>query len=1218
MLWKRFLVQLTLLLGLGSQLTRVEALDSISLNGFPVHPTHILARVLEQGDGTLATVRPQVVALLSSMGLTIRYEYSLVPGLLLIEPAAQGIEPSAVANSSVLAQILQSRIDSLRGSGLFAYVTPDSVVQANALPDDLKFTDGTLWGLRNTGQNGGVAGADINAAGAWNVTTGTNSVVVAVIDTGVRYTHSDLAANIWVNSKEIPGNGIDDDGNGVVDDVHGFNAITGSGNPFDDNGHGTHVSGTIGAAANNGSPHVGVCWNVAIMGLKFLSANGSGINSDAIKCLQYAVNNGAKISNNSWGGPGGGDGDVPLAEAINQAGAKGHFFIAAAGNNGTDDDLVPFSPASFALPTMLSVAALDRKDQLAWFSCYGRRTVNLGAPGVEIFSTWATGDTDYMVEQGTSMATPHVVGVAALTLASHPKANTLELRQRVLNSVVQIPALQGITTTGGRVNAFNAVNSGPSGSLQVVVAPPDKSALLQGPTSIPFYVTVSDIFPITNATVACTVTDPSGNQSPLAFKNDGTTGDLTGNDNIYTGQFSTTNAGQYSFLFVVNAPKETGVIFTNTYTVTFPPPNDSFAHPRKVAPSGGVLTDTNSLATLQTGEPLHGNISTVAASLWYSYSAPADGSVLVDTFHSQFATVLAVYTGSSLSTLKQVTSAAGTGGNPGVAVVFDAKKSSTYWIAVASVSSDSTGILQLELQPGGVLDVVPPIVKVIGLVDGALVTTNKLSLHGTAADPQPTPSGVASVQISLNSSIAVAASGTTNWNTLSPLTLSPGANTISVVSYDFAGNSSAPLVYNVYYRVPTQGNDAFALGYTLTGTNITTTGNNTGATKEVGEPAHAGNEGGHSIWWTFTPSFSGLLTADTIGSGFDTLLGIYTGDYVNNLTTVAFNDDFSAGSGVSKVQFSVVAGVPLHIAVDGFGGAVGSVKLNVKLASANLVAVTITNGTGGTVSLSSGSYVSNSVQTVQAFANPGYTFVNWTGSSVSFVNPLTFNARSGTSLQANFVPNTYSDDFESGNLRKLAWTTSGNAVWAVQSADASSGTYSARSGSISDGQSSSLLLTTNSVGGTAGFDYKVSSEAGFDQLSFYLDGSLLQQWSGETDWSTFSFALTSGTHTFEWRYSKDPNGTSGTDAAWIDNVQLHIRPEATSASVAHMTMLGVKSGAAQLLVDGQIDQIYITQWSRALSGWTPLKTNVNSLGSYLITPPVSTNEVRFYRAITAP
>ena len=252
-----------------------------------------------------------------------------------------------------------------------------------------------LWGLNNTGQTGGAAGADISAPAAWSTLTGSAGVVVADIDTGVAYDHPDLAANMWRNPGEIPANGIDDDLNGYIDDVYGINAITDSGDPYDDNGHGTYTSGTMAAVGDNGVGITGVAWQARIMALKFLSAGGGGSDADAIKCIDYVVNekvnHGVNVVaiNASWGGPGY---NVLLRDAIDAAGKAGIVVCASAGNGGADavgddNDVTPHYPASYDCANIISVAATDDNDALAGFSNYGATSVDLAAPGVGIVST---------------------------------------------------------------------------------------------------------------------------------------------------------------------------------------------------------------------------------------------------------------------------------------------------------------------------------------------------------------------------------------------------------------------------------------------------------------------------------------------------------------------------------------------------------------------------------------------------------------------------------------------------------------------------------------------------------------------------------------------------------------------------------------------------------------------------------------------------------------
>ncbi|HEY9725652.1 MAG TPA: S8 family serine peptidase [Chroococcales cyanobacterium] len=336
---------------------------------------------------------------------------------------------------------------------LIEYIQPNyNIVLETTIPNDPSVNQ--LWGLNNTGQTGGTPDADIDAPEAWDIQTG-NSVVVGVIDTGVDYTHPDLINNMWTNQAEFNGSpGVDDDGNGYVDDIHGYDFVNNDGDPFDDNGHGTHVSGTIAAEGNNGIGVSGVSWSSEIMALKFLDASGSGTTFDAIEAIEYATMMGAQITNNSWGG---GGYSQALYDAIAAAGAAGQLFIAAAGNNSNNNDVNPSYPASYNLDNVISVAATDSNDQLASFSNYGATSVDVAAPGVNIYSTIPGGG--YASYSGTSMATPHVTGVASLIWAQDPTLTAQEVKERILATADPIAALQGKTLTGGRLNAYNALTN---------------------------------------------------------------------------------------------------------------------------------------------------------------------------------------------------------------------------------------------------------------------------------------------------------------------------------------------------------------------------------------------------------------------------------------------------------------------------------------------------------------------------------------------------------------------------------------------------------------------------------------------------------------------------------------------------------------------------------------------------------------------------------------
>jgi len=327
------------------------------------------------------------------------------------------------------------------------YAQPNFIYTIDSTPNDPYFDD--LWGLHNTGQEGGTTDADIDAPEAWDIFTGNFDVLIGVIDTGIQYNHPDLAANIWTNPGEIPGNGIDDDENGYVDDVYGWDFANNDNDPWDDHWHGTHVAGTIGAVRNNGKGVAGVNPNVKLMALKFLDKNGRGSTANAVKCVNYAEMNDVKITSNSWGG---GGFDPALYNAIEAA--SNSLFVAAAGNEGLDNDVTPHYPSSYNLYNILSVAASDRNDNQAGFSNYGSTSVDIYAPGVDILSTYK--NNWYAWAGGTSMATPHVSGVAGLLFSMNPSSTPIQIKNIIMNSVD--PTLENVVS-GGRLNAHSALLS---------------------------------------------------------------------------------------------------------------------------------------------------------------------------------------------------------------------------------------------------------------------------------------------------------------------------------------------------------------------------------------------------------------------------------------------------------------------------------------------------------------------------------------------------------------------------------------------------------------------------------------------------------------------------------------------------------------------------------------------------------------------------------------
>ena len=339
-------------------------------------------------------------------------------------------------------------------SALFEFVEPDYRLRANLIPNDPAFRDGRKWEFRNLGTGIGRPDADIDAIEAWETTKDASSVIVAIVDTGIRYTHEDLADNMWRNPGEIPENGIDDDRNGIVDDVFGFNAVEFDGDPYDVEGHGTHVAGIVGAVGNNRLGTVGVAWSVQLMGLRFLSDEGEGFTSSAIACIDYARLKGADIINASWGG---GPRSRGLERAIRRAGSDGILFVTAAGNEGQDLEISPVYPPGYEAANIIVVAASDERDRFLTSSNWGQTLVDIAAPGRSIYSCWGTGDRNYQTASGTSMAAPCVAGALALMKALNPDAPYWELKDQLLGSVDPIAGMSGRLVSGGRLNLDRAL-----------------------------------------------------------------------------------------------------------------------------------------------------------------------------------------------------------------------------------------------------------------------------------------------------------------------------------------------------------------------------------------------------------------------------------------------------------------------------------------------------------------------------------------------------------------------------------------------------------------------------------------------------------------------------------------------------------------------------------------------------------------------------------------
>lgn len=334
------------------------------------------------------------------------------------------------------------------------YIEPNYIYHASAIADE---DYEKQWGLNNTGKNAGSwifpgkKGMDINAEKAWTVTKGSKSIKIAVIDTGVDYTHEDLKNNIMINEAELNGlPGVDDDGNGYVDDIYGYDFANNDNDPMDKHGHGTHCAGVIGASHNSIGVR-GVMADVQILPIQFLSANGSGTLEGAVKAINYAISRGVHIMSNSWGG---GGASKALEEAVQLAEDHGILFVAAAGNDNNDNDKRPSIPASIKLDNVVSVGAMDGKGKKASFSNYGVKSVHVFAPGVDIYSTVT--NNKYKKMSGTSMACPFVSGVAGLIWANEPNLSFRDVKTRLMSNTKMGSDLTDYAMSG-LVDAFSAL-----------------------------------------------------------------------------------------------------------------------------------------------------------------------------------------------------------------------------------------------------------------------------------------------------------------------------------------------------------------------------------------------------------------------------------------------------------------------------------------------------------------------------------------------------------------------------------------------------------------------------------------------------------------------------------------------------------------------------------------------------------------------------------------
>jgi len=629
----------------------------------------------------------------------------------------------------IYSENVEETISAYKDDPRFEYIEPDYIITLDEVektsptqedlatitpqittPNDPDYPQ--LWGLNNTGQTGGTPDADIDAPEAWDIETGNPNTVIGVIDSGVDYNHPDLVDNIWTNPGEIAGDGIDNDNNGYIDDVRGWDFAYNDNDPMDGHGHGTHVAGTIAAKGNNSVGVTGVAWNAKIMPLKFLNDSNYGRTSNAILALNYATAKGVKLTNNSWSVAPYSQG---LYDAINTAGQQGALFIASASNRSENNDTTPAYPASYNLSNIISVASTTHTDALSSFSNYGSTSVDLGAPGSQIYSTTPGGN--YASYSGTSMASPHVTGGAALVWSQNPTWTAQQVKNRLLETTDPISALSGRTVSGGRLNINTALGDptqppsipndnfanriflgglpvSTTGSNIGATAEPQEPAQ-SGPINSVWWSWTAPATETVNINTRGSNFDTylsvfTGSALPnltLIGANDDAEGSLTSLVSLNA------TAGTTYQIAVDGFFSATGAIGLNI--VVPPPPNDNFANRIALTGATANATGSNRGATGEVGEPVQ---SWQINSVWWTWTAPTTGNYTFDTIGSGSDTYLSLFTGSDLPSLALVAADDDGGGSMTSRITQSVTAGTTYQIAVDGWS-DTTGPINLNIAP---------------------------------------------------------------------------------------------------------------------------------------------------------------------------------------------------------------------------------------------------------------------------------------------------------------------------------------------------------------------------------------------------------------------------------------------------------------------------------------------------------------------------------------
>ena len=765
---------------------------------------------------------------------------------------------------------VESQIKEMMDSGNYEFVEPNWLIELNAAPSDSAFSNGKLWGLRNLGQSGGKNGIDMNTVQAWDLTTGSESIIVAVIDTGILYTHQDLKSNMWKNPGEIAGNGIDDDGNGYIDDVNGINAIIKSpnspkkGNPIDDNGHGTHVAGTIGAQANGGGEMVGVAWRTQLMALKFLASDGRGYISNSITCIDYAIANGARVINASYGG---GGFSRSTENAIKRARDAGIVFVAAAGNNRNNNDSKNYYPCGYEVNNVICVSAIDRSGKLASFSNYGLKNADLGAPGVLIYSTYHSSNRSYRSLSGTSMAAPHVAGAAALLLSREPNLSPSQVRQRLIDTASPLSSLKNRTVSGGMLDIHAALLAAPQEQLRLDVTYLPDLPVQGEPFSISARVVAGQ--PILGATVQAKLT----NLQTITLLDNGIGADKVANDGTYASSVTTPARSSIDLIVTASHSSYQGVSRNFPIKTMRRPANDSFAQALPLSTPSTSTTGQNSGASVENNEPLFEQ--GVTSTVWYSWRPSNDGQAKLSTHGSSFDTTLAVYLGTSLQNLKETASNDDSKDKQFTSEVsFPAFAEQLYYIQVGGIREGSGDFTLNHPAPTPIIPPPPP--EKIFPPQIKSKPEDITRIEGQSLDLLVSVEGTApfSYKWILNGQAII---GATQASYAIPRLSLEDSGEYSIMVTNKRGADIATIA-NLTVRATKEvpANDDIENAEILFGEMGTVFANTRNATGQTGEPNHAGASSPlGSVWWKWTAPQDGTISFNTEGKGFDTTLAAY-------------------------------------------------------------------------------------------------------------------------------------------------------------------------------------------------------------------------------------------------------------------------------------------------------------------------------------------------------